>query len=285
MSELPDGARPLISRRNLIAGAVGAGVLVALGGTISAVKAIAGELTPVRPPGSQSEEHFIGACIRCNRCRGACPRQAIVNCDFEDGIINLRTPRLNFHTKAAAAYRRAEGMDQAAVLASPYEAVLAADGTGFCDFCMLCVETCPTGALTSFDPATQWIGEAVIDPANCLAFEKLGGCRKCADYCPFDAIAIDENRYPVVDAARCNGCGICENICPSSTYRSFKGTTRRGINIVATREARPQGGAGGAEDPGVPIKTAGLAGLGGAVGLAGQAGSIEAGVPAGGDAS
>jgi ferredoxin-type protein NapG len=255
---------------------------VALGATASTVKAIAGELTPVRPPASQSEEHFIGACIRCNRCRGACPRQIIVNCDFEDGIINLRTPRLNFHTRSAAAYRRAEGTDQAAVLASPYQAVLAAGGTGFCDFCMLCAKTCPTGALTSFDPATQWIGEAVIDPVNCIAFEKLGGCRKCADYCPFDAISIDENRYPVVDAVKCNGCGICENICPSSTYRSFKGTTRRGINIEATGEARPQADAAEAKGSGMSIAPTGL---GGATWLAGQAGLAETGAPIGGGAS
>jgi ferredoxin-type protein NapG len=232
--EIPEPS--LISRRGLIAGGVGAGVLLACGGSI---KALAGSISQVRPPGSQSEQHFIAACIRCNRCRGACPRNAIVNCDFEDGIINIRTPRLNFRTKASKAYHRAEGVSKEDVLANPYPAILEATGTGFCDFCMLCADNCPTGALGSFDPNTEWIGEAIIDPDNCIAFEKLGGCRKCADYCPFEAISIDSNRYPVVDPSKCNGCGICENICPSATYRSYKGTTRRGVNIVVTGDKRP----------------------------------------------
>jgi ferredoxin-type protein NapG len=227
---------PGVSRRGLVVGGVGAAVMLALGGT---VRAVAGEVVPLRPPGAQDEARFIGACIRCNRCRGACPRDAIVNCDLEDGVINIRTPRLNFRTKFSQSYRRPEGVEQKDVLADPYPHLLAAGGTGFCDFCMLCVKNCPTGALREFDPQTQWIGEAVIDPEQCVAFAKLGGCRRCVDYCPFDAITIDDNRRPVVDPARCNGCGICENICPSATYRSYKGALRRGVNIEAAGEARP----------------------------------------------
>jgi ferredoxin-type protein NapG len=226
-----------ISRRGLVAGVAGSAALLAIG---AAGKAMAGAASPVRPPGSQSEDHFIGACIRCNRCRGACPRKAIVNCDFEDGMINIRTPRLDFRAKAADRYSKA-GIDggKAADGADPYQSILAAKGAAFCDFCMLCAKSCPTGALADFDPRRDWIGEAVIEPAYCIAFEKLGGCRKCADYCPFEAITIDESRYPVVDPSKCNGCGICENICPSATYRTFKGAYRRGVNIVAANKARP----------------------------------------------
>jgi ferredoxin-type protein NapG len=225
-----------ISRRGLVLGGTGAAVMLALGGT---VRALAGTNAPLRPPGAGDEAHFIGACIRCNRCRGACPRNAIVNCDLEDGIINARTPKLNFRTKFSLAYRRPEGIEQEALLVDPYPQLLVAEGTGYCDFCMLCIKNCPTGALRAFDPETQWIGEAVIDSEQCVAFAKLGGCRRCADYCPFGAISIDSNRRPVVDLTKCNGCGICENICPSATYRSYKGTVRRGINVEATEEVRP----------------------------------------------
>jgi ferredoxin-type protein NapG len=38
----------------------------------------------------------------------------------------------------------------------------------------------------------------------------------------------------------CNGCGICENICPSNSYRSFSGSRRRGISITPSEEARPR---------------------------------------------
>ncbi len=230
----------LISRRSLVIGGLGAAALLGVGGTLRAIESVGATATPLRPPGIQSEEHFIGACIRCNRCRGACPRDIVVNCDVEDGIINIRTPKLHFHTKFSESYRRAEGKDQAAVALDPYPSILDATGKGFCDFCMLCAISCPTGALsTSFDPKLEWIGEAVIDSGLCIAFEKLGGCRKCADYCPFDAITINDNRQPVVNSSKCNGCGICENICPSSSYRTYKGSTRRGVNIEATSKERP----------------------------------------------
>jgi len=224
-----------ITRRSMVVGGVGAATLLAFGGV---VKATAGEIAPIRPPGIIDEEHFIATCIRCDRCRTACPTDIVVTCGLEDGIINIRTPRLDFYV-GGKSYRRPEGLDQEAVIADPYPNLLAAAGTGFCNFCRLCIDNCPTGALQSFDPETQWIGEAVIDPYLCIAFEKLGGCEKCADYCPFEAITIDENRLPVVDPSKCNGCGVCVNICPSSTYRTYKGSKKRGINIESTGQVRP----------------------------------------------
>ena len=147
---------------------------------------------------------------------------------------------MNFFSPAARSYRRAPGKTQDDVVADPYPSLLAATGKGFCDFCNLCVENCPTGALAAFDPKTQWIGEASIDPINCIAFAKLGGCRKCLDYCPFGAISLDANRRPVVNPALCNGCGVCEDVCVSATYRSYKGQTRRAITVQITGEERPQ---------------------------------------------
>ncbi|MFR1166695.1 MAG: 4Fe-4S binding protein [Adlercreutzia equolifaciens] len=31
----------------------------------------------------------------------------------------------------------------------------------------------------------------------------------------------DDERHPVVDAAKCNGCGECERICPANVLTSF----------------------------------------------------------------
>jgi ferredoxin-type protein NapG len=226
-----------LSRRNLVVGIAGATAVLCLGGI---TRVAAGEAVPVRPPGAQDEQHFIATCIRCDRCRGACPRAAIKTCAVEDGLINTRTPKLDFRFALAKAYRRAEDyVEQDAVLADPYTALLHAGGSGFCDFCMLCAKNCPTGALASFDPGRQWLGEAVVDSRFCIAFDKLGGCRKCVDYCPFGAISLDDNKCPVVSPEQCNGCGVCENICPSSTYRTFRGNTKRGINVVASGQDRP----------------------------------------------
>ena len=36
----------------------------------------------------------------------------------------------------------------------------------------------------------------------------------------------------MVDPALCNGCGVCENVCPALVYRSFSGGNRRGIKVV-----------------------------------------------------
>jgi ferredoxin len=162
---------------------------------------------------------------------------------MEDGPANARTPKLSFrangHTEVYASPTVREGYaptnptDGLSTLAN-------ASGSAYCNFCMLCVDSCPTGALRTFDATVEWIGQAVVAQAYCIAFEKVGGCRKCVDYCPMGAITLDETQRPVVDLAKCNGCGVCENICPTDSYRSFSGSSKRGINVEVATGARPQ---------------------------------------------
>jgi ferredoxin-type protein NapG len=132
---------------------------------------------------------------------------------MNDGLLNSRTPKLDFHK-------------------------------GYCDFCNLCIEHCPTAALQTFDPDVEWIGPAVIDEELCIAYLVNGGCRLCVDGCPFDAISVDSNNRPIVDLSKCNGCGYCEFICPSNSYRSYQGTNRRAIAVEFSDQKRPSSGDG-----------------------------------------
>ena len=101
---------------------------------------------------------------------------------------------------------------------------------GLCDFCGRCEDVCPTDAVAGGDAATNRIGTAVIDEERCIAWIQ-GSCRVCIDACLYEALTTDASGRPVVDAARCNGCGVCEFRCPSNTYRSFTGGNKRGINV------------------------------------------------------
>lgn len=221
---------PDISRRGFVAGACGVVGLFALGG---ADAALGPSDSLLRPPGGQDAARLASLCARCDKCRQSCPRQVIESCGIEAGLSSLRTPVLSFDVKIVRSYKRPDGVERDEVRADPYAAMLQASGSGFCDFCMKCVQACPTGALCDFDPENEKLGVAVVDSSICLAFENSGGCRKCVDYCPFGAIELNDERRPVVDASKCNGCGICENVCPTSSYRSFSGTHARGVNVEA----------------------------------------------------
>ena len=120
--------------------AVGAGV----GG---AGVAFAGEGELLRPPGGQDERALAAACLKCDRCRSACPTGAVAVASVGDGFLRARTPVLDFHK-------------------------------GYCDFCGKCIEVCPTGALRSFDETAEKLGVAVVqnEPLPVL-FPGLHGLR------------------------------------------------------------------------------------------------------------
>ena len=200
--EKPRDGSPAVSRRAFALGAAGVAGLCAVGGV---GVALAGDGSLLRPPGGQDEAAFIARCLKCDKCRSICPENCLTVCVLENGLVNYRTPRIDFRK-------------------------------GYCTFCNECIEVCPTQALVPFDPSTEKIGVAVVDVNECIAYQG-SGCHICVDACEYEAIELNDSGKPVVHAELCNGCGKCELVCPSATYRAYTGSHARGINVEVWKEA------------------------------------------------
>ncbi|MDR3763886.1 MAG: 4Fe-4S dicluster domain-containing protein [Acidobacteriota bacterium] len=190
-----------VERRTLMKGLGCVGVTLALGP--AALSLVPGEVKHsklIRPPGGQVERRFSSLCVRCNRCQEACPRHVIATAHLGDGLLAARTPKLDFTL-------------------------------GYCDFCMKCVDVCPTNALARVDKKTTHIGIAVILKDQCIPWQ-WGGCTRCFEKCPEKAIRLDDQKRPYIDPAKCNGCGLCEQICPATELRSYQPGQTRGVEIV-----------------------------------------------------
>lgn len=194
---------PRLNRRDVVAGAAGAALILTLGAAAKA--ASSGEF--IRPPGANNEARFRSLCLGCDKCRSICHTGAIVPADFAAGFLNLRTPIMNFSN---------------------------AD----CDYCKRCIEICPTGALEMFQGKTTVIGIAEVTE-TCIAL-RTGGCTKCYEVCPYDAITLDEKKCPIVDKKACVGCGRCEKDCPALILQSLRTGSERGIIV---RPVKNDGGA------------------------------------------
>lgn len=197
-----------ISRRGfLAAGTVGA-MLVGLGGW-GAVSRQADEAY-VRPPGAVSNAGLVSSCNRCGRCMQACPYGIVTPVPLSESFVAYGTPTIVFMN-------------------------------GSCDFCMRCTEVCPTGAITFGGASERDLGVAVVVKDACVAWD-WAGCTVCHDICPVQgAITLDEQERPVVHADYCDGCGRCENACPSASLRAYNlHVSDKGIVVVSRASAASQ---------------------------------------------
>lgn len=192
------GAQPDTSRRAFLAGAgliLGTAVAKAAGKTVDGglaeivEKKAPKRATHIVPPGAVSLRHLETHCTGCQLCVAVCPNDV------------LRPRGL---MKPESSYER-----------------------GYCrPECVKCSEVCPAGAILKISVAEKssiQIGHAVWEGKNCIPLTDGVECGNCARHCPVGAISMvpavagDENspKIPVVNEARCIGCGACENLCPA----------------------------------------------------------------------
>jgi MauM/NapG family ferredoxin protein len=172
----------------------------------------------LRPPGVREEKEFLSKCVRCGECLKVCLKAALYPAAFQAGAEGLYTPIL-------------------------------LPRLGYCEYnCTLCGQVCPTGAIPDLpvpDKQRAVIGKAVFDKNHCLPFAKQVPCIVCEEHCPIPGKAIlfemvaetlpDGRRItlqnPRVVDERCNGCGICEFVCP------LDGPP--GVLVVAVKDKAP----------------------------------------------
>jgi len=194
-----------LTRRAFLALVGQAAAVVGLGGFIRCLGRKDGFL---RPPGALTEGEFFSLCIKCQKCQEVCPTGVIIPVLVTEGAASVGTPKLNFLL-------------------------------GYCNLCMRCIEVCPTGALQPTKKEAVRLGVAGIDKERCVAWTWTG-CTQCQQVCPLGAIVLDNSQRPTVDASKCNGCGLCEYICPSPSLRSYTSTVGKGIVVVPLGAERPR---------------------------------------------
>ncbi len=144
----------------------------------------------IRPPGALPEEEFVDRCVRCSECMKVCPTGGLQPSLTEAGFEGLWTPVL--------VPRVGECTQQ----------------------CNLCSQVCSTEAIQRFEIAEKthiFIGRAVIDRSQCIAWNSDKQCLVCDEACSYHALSwrmVDGVKRPFIDEHKCVGCGICENVCP-----------------------------------------------------------------------
>jgi ferredoxin len=183
----------------------------------------------IRPPGALGEAEFLQRCVKCSLCQQACPTGALHPAISQAGrgfLDPVLVPRRGWSPASAAG-------------------------------------RCPTQAITRLAAARKTgydgkppvsIGTAFIDRGRCLPWAMSTPCIVCEEMCPTDPKAIwfevaDEPvregtarrvQRPRVDAAKCVGCGICENKCPVGEEAAIRvasvGETRDPLNRLLAGE-------------------------------------------------
>lgn len=149
--------------------------------------------TRILPPGAVSFGNFDSKCTSCMLCVSACPTHVL---EPSASLSNFMRPEVSYER----GYCRTE--------------------------CVKCSQVCPAGAILPISPevkASTQTGHAVWVSASCIVNTDSVQCDNCFAHCPTMAIQMVPKdvsnpkslKIPVVNEARCIGCGACENLCPA----------------------------------------------------------------------
>jgi ferredoxin-type protein NapG len=166
-----------------------------------------GERRLVRPPGSVTEDSFLGVCMRCGACAKICPTGAILLAAWDDGFREIGTPKID-------------------ALRGPCERI-----QGRCEKDAQCQLVCPTKAIQKVEAGNIKTGSAMITRDRCIAW-RGGLCLVCYEVCPVaGAISLERENQPVFGDDVCVGCGRCLYACPAQP---------KALTLTSIGEKRPR---------------------------------------------
>ena len=141
--------------------------------------------TPVLPPGAVDRGLFNLKCVACGLCITSCPGKCLV---ASTALKRFGQPEMDF--------RRGYCLSG-------------------CNY--VCGHVCPAGAIRwipRLERKNVHVGHAIWKKDLCIRTTDGVQCTACSRKCPVQAIHLVEG-FPVVDKAKCIGCGACEHVCPA----------------------------------------------------------------------
>ncbi len=92
--------------------------------------------------------------------------------------------------------------------------------TSICNCCKDCCDTFQLWRSGTFPLINSTYHLSVIDEAACT------GCGTCVEWCPTDAIVLNEEGLAQRDENACLGCGVCSRFCPEEAISLQEGLRR-----------------------------------------------------------
>jgi Pyruvate/2-oxoacid:ferredoxin oxidoreductase delta subunit len=92
--------------------------------------------------------------------------------------------------------------------------------TSICNCCKDCCDTLQLWRSGTLPLINSTYHLSVIDPNACT------GCGTCIDWCPTDAIRLNDDGLAERDEKACFGCGVCSRFCPEEAISLKEGLRR-----------------------------------------------------------